>query len=98
MCGACVHMYTCSYLDGTLHYTVCKHVHLVQMKISESSKNVTEISTTEENTESSKNVTEISTTEENNVKYSHMENYMITQTQEELVIISVPKQRITLQA
>ena len=48
MCGACVHMYTCSCLDATLHYTVCKHVHLVQMKIS---KNVTEMSTTEGNKE-----------------------------------------------
>ena len=51
MCGACVHMYTCSCLDATLHYTVCKHVHLVQMNISESSKNVIKVSTTEENKE-----------------------------------------------
>ena len=40
MCGACSHMCTCSCLDATLHYTVCKHVHLVQMKLS---KNGTDI-------------------------------------------------------
>ena len=33
-CKACVHMYTCICLDATLHYTVCKHVHLVQMHYS----------------------------------------------------------------
>lgn len=49
MCNACVHMYTCSCLDATLHYTVCKHVHLVQMKISETRENVNEVTTTEEN-------------------------------------------------
>ena len=38
MCDACVHMYTCSCLDTTLHYIVCKHAHLVQMKITESTK------------------------------------------------------------
>ena len=67
MCGACVHMYTCSCLDATLHYTVCKHVHVVQVKIS-------------------KNVTEMSTTEENKGKCSHMENHMVTQTSEELLV------------
>lgn len=69
MCGACVHMYTCSCLDATLHYTVCKHVHLVQMKIAESSKNVTEISATEENKE----------------KCSHMENHIHNNTNSERI-------------
>ena len=36
--------------------------------------------------ESSKNVIEVSTTEENKEKYSHMENHMVTQTQEELLV------------
>ena len=40
------HRYTCSSLDATLHYTVCKHVHLVQMKIS---KNGIDISAIEQN-------------------------------------------------
>ena len=48
MCGVCVHMYTYSCLDATLHYTVCKHVHSVQMNITESTKGVT---TTEGNEE-----------------------------------------------
>ena len=30
-CRACVHTYTCTCMDATLHATVCKHVHLVQM-------------------------------------------------------------------
>ena len=30
-CHACVHMYTCTCMDATLHATVCKHVHLVKM-------------------------------------------------------------------
>ena len=28
-CGACVHMYICSCIDYVVHYTVCKHTHLV---------------------------------------------------------------------
>ena len=31
-CSACVHMYTCTCMDSTLHATVCKHVHSVHMK------------------------------------------------------------------
>ena len=30
-CAACIHMYSCSCMDSTLHATVCKHVHLVKM-------------------------------------------------------------------
>ena len=30
-CNVCVHTYSCTCLDATLHYTVCKHVHLVHM-------------------------------------------------------------------
>ena len=30
-CDICPHMYVCSCLDATLHATVCKHVHLVEM-------------------------------------------------------------------
>ena len=31
-CGACVHMYVCSCIDCAVHYTVCKHAHLVHMQ------------------------------------------------------------------
>lgn len=30
-CGACIHMYTCSCIDATIHATVCKHAHMVHM-------------------------------------------------------------------
>ena len=30
-CNICVHMYTCTCLDATLHTTVCKHIHAVCM-------------------------------------------------------------------
>ena len=30
-CGICIHMYTCTCLDATLHCTICKHVHLLSM-------------------------------------------------------------------
>ena len=30
-CHACVHMYTCTCMDATIHATVCKHVHLVNI-------------------------------------------------------------------
>ena len=30
-CEVCVHMYSCTCMDSTLHKTVCKHVHLVTM-------------------------------------------------------------------
>ena len=28
-CGICIHMYTCTCLDATLHCTICKHAHLL---------------------------------------------------------------------
>jgi len=31
-CGACMHMYDCSCMDFAIHYTVCKHIHLIHMK------------------------------------------------------------------
>ena len=42
-------MYTCTCMDATLHKTVCKHVHLVHMSISE--KGTEEDKVTEENEE-----------------------------------------------
>jgi hypothetical protein len=33
-CNACIHMYTCTCLDATLHNTVCKHIHLLHMTLS----------------------------------------------------------------
>ena len=33
-CPTCVHMYTCTCLDFSLHTTVCKHVHMVCIKTS----------------------------------------------------------------
>ena len=36
-CAACVHMYTCSCMDSTLHATVCKHVHIIKMTSSSTS-------------------------------------------------------------
>ena len=38
-CKACVHQYSCSCLDATIHTTVCKHIHLVHMMFN--SKNST---------------------------------------------------------
>ena len=32
-CHACVHTYTCTCMDATLHATVCKHVHLVRLSM-----------------------------------------------------------------
>ena len=32
-CGVCPHMYSCTCLDAVLHYTVCKHIHLVNLSI-----------------------------------------------------------------
>ncbi len=29
----CIHDFSCTCLDATLHSTICKHVHLVAMKI-----------------------------------------------------------------
>ena len=36
-CGACVHMYVCSCVDHAVHYTVCKHTHLVHLQRTENS-------------------------------------------------------------
>ena len=30
-CKVCIHLYSCTCMDATLHATVCKHVHLVKM-------------------------------------------------------------------
>ena len=49
ICHACVHMYTCTCMDATLHNTVCKHVHLVHMSVCE--KGTEEDKVTEENEE-----------------------------------------------
>ena len=41
-CKVCVHQYSCSCMDSTLHATVCKHVHLVAMtfnKVTEDKEN-----------------------------------------------------------
>ena len=35
MCHACVHMYSCTCMDATLHYTVCKHIHFLHMSINQ---------------------------------------------------------------
>ena len=32
--NVCVHQYTCSCLDATIHATVCKHIHLIHMRSS----------------------------------------------------------------
>ena len=34
MCNECVHMYTCTCMDVTLHSTIYKHMHLLHMTIS----------------------------------------------------------------
>ena len=34
-CGICPHMYTCTCLDAVLHFTVCKHIHLVNLSLTE---------------------------------------------------------------
>lgn len=34
-CLICIHMYSCTCLDATLHSTICKHVHLVHMECQE---------------------------------------------------------------
>ena len=31
-CGVCPHMHTCTCIDSVLHYTACKHIHLVHMQ------------------------------------------------------------------
>ena len=36
-CGVCVHMYTCSCIDSTLHATVCKHIHFLKILAMETS-------------------------------------------------------------
>ena len=32
-CNACVHLYSCTRLDASIHSTVCKHVHYIHMSI-----------------------------------------------------------------
>ena len=39
-CDVCVHMYSCSCVDYAVHYTACKHVHLVNLQISEEENGV----------------------------------------------------------
>ena len=31
-CGTCVHMYICSCVDNAVHFTMCKHAHLVHLQ------------------------------------------------------------------
>ena len=31
ICNVCIHMYTCSCMDATIHATICKHVHFLHM-------------------------------------------------------------------
>ena len=31
MCNACIHMYSCTCLDASIHCTVCKHIHVLHM-------------------------------------------------------------------
>ena len=33
MCKACIHMYSCTCMDATIHNTVCKHAHFLHMSI-----------------------------------------------------------------
>ena len=40
-CHACVHMFSCSCADAHLHNTVCKHVHIVQITLTDSSTDPT---------------------------------------------------------
>ena len=30
-CGVCIHMYSCTCMDATIHTTVCNHIHYVQI-------------------------------------------------------------------
>ena len=32
-CGVCIHMYSCTCMDATIHITVCKHIHYVQIAV-----------------------------------------------------------------
>ena len=32
-CGVCIHMYSCTCMDATIHTTVCKHIHYVQIAV-----------------------------------------------------------------
>ena len=44
-CDVCIHMYSCTCIDSMLHATVCKHVHLVKMRTTKVSENVSHAST-----------------------------------------------------
>ena len=35
-CNLCVHMYSCSCMDSAIHATICKHVHLMRLQLSDS--------------------------------------------------------------
>ena len=37
-CGACIHMYSCTCMDSTLHATVCKYSHVLHMEVCSASK------------------------------------------------------------
>ena len=39
-CRACIHTYTCSCIDSTLHATVCKHAHAIAMMTANSTSDV----------------------------------------------------------
>ena len=39
-CRACIHKYTCSCIDSTLHATVCKHAHAIAMMTANSTSDV----------------------------------------------------------
>ena len=47
-CGTCVHMYTCSCIDASLHATVCKHVHAISMLSMKSVPHSPEVTGTDE--------------------------------------------------
>ena len=47
-CGMCVHMYTCSCIDASLHATVCKHVHAISMLSMKSVPHSPEVTGTDE--------------------------------------------------
>ena len=32
-CGICIHMYSCTCMDATIHTTICKHIHYIHMSI-----------------------------------------------------------------
>ncbi len=48
-CNVCIHLYTCSCLDATLHSTVCKHIHLLCMLLMQNEESAKESNGTDEN-------------------------------------------------